>query len=112
VHVHVVLLPAYAYLRFPVARSSSSFLRSGPSDGAESAGVTECFVEQKFCRLMHSSPNSPSNSLSYTAQSPVSSVVIATGYGLDGRGSIHGRSKIFLFSTTSRLALRPTQPLI
>jgi hypothetical protein len=29
---------------------------------------------------------------------------IATGYGLDGRGSIPGRGKIFLFSTASRPA--------
>jgi hypothetical protein len=35
-----------------------------------------------------------------------SSVSIATGYWLDGRG------KIFLFSTASRAALRPTQPPI
>jgi hypothetical protein len=31
-------------------------------------------------------------------------------YGLDGRGLIPGVGKIFLFSTESRLALRPTQP--
>jgi hypothetical protein len=82
VHVHVLLLPAYAYLPFPVARSSSSFPPSGPSDIAASAGVTECFVEQRFCRIMHPGPNSLSNSLTYIGQSPVSSVVIATGYGL------------------------------
>jgi hypothetical protein len=37
----------------------------------------------------------------------------ATGYGLDGRGSIPGRSKRF-FSIPQRsdLALGPTQPLI
>jgi hypothetical protein len=29
-------------------------------------------------------------------------VVIATGYGLDGRGSIPGRGNISLFPTTSR----------
>jgi hypothetical protein len=33
-------------------------------------------------------------------------------YGLDSRGSIPDRSKIFLFSTVSRLALEPTQPFI
>jgi hypothetical protein len=34
----------------------------------------------------------------------------ATGYSLDDRGSIPGRGKIFLLSTTSTLALGPTQP--
>jgi hypothetical protein len=38
-----------------------------------------------------------------------SSVGIVTGYGLDGRGSIPGRDKIFLFSIASRPALGPTQ---
>jgi hypothetical protein len=33
-------------------------------------------------------------------------------YGLDGRGSSPSRGKIFLFSTTSRPALGPTQPPI
>jgi hypothetical protein len=37
------------------------------------------------------------------------SVGIATGYGLDGRGSIPGRDKIFLFSRESRSALWPTR---
>jgi hypothetical protein len=32
--------------------------------------------------------------------------------GLDGRGSIPSKSKIFLFSTASRLALGPTYPPI
>jgi hypothetical protein len=41
-----------------------------------------------------------------------SSVAIETGCGLDGRDSNLGRGKIFLFSTTPRPALRPTQPLI
>jgi hypothetical protein len=41
-----------------------------------------------------------------------SSVGIATGYGLDGRVSIPGRGKIFLFSIASRPALGPTQPPI
>jgi hypothetical protein len=41
-----------------------------------------------------------------------SSVGIAMGYRLNGRGSITGRVKIFLFSTASRPALRPTQPSI
>jgi hypothetical protein len=36
---------------------------------------------------------------------------IATGYGMDGRGSILGRSKIFVF-IASRPALGPTQPPI
>jgi hypothetical protein len=36
-------------------------------------------------------------------------VGIATGYGLDGRGLIAGRGKIYLFSTASRPALGPTQ---
>jgi hypothetical protein len=36
-----------------------------------------------------------------------SSVGIATGYVLDGRGSIPGRGKIFLLSTSYRLALGP-----
>jgi hypothetical protein len=40
-------------------------------------------------------------------------VGIVTGYGLDdkrGRSSSPGRIKNFLFSTSSRLALGPTQP--
>jgi hypothetical protein len=41
-----------------------------------------------------------------------SSVGIATGCGLESRGSIPGRGKIFLISTASRLALGPTQPPI
>jgi hypothetical protein len=36
-------------------------------------------------------------------------VGIPTGYGLGGPGSIHGSGKIFLFSTTSTLALGSTQ---
>jgi hypothetical protein len=42
----------------------------------------------------------------------VSEVGIVTGYGTDGRGSIPGRGNIFLFSTASRPAMGPTQPLI
>jgi hypothetical protein len=42
---------------------------------------------------------------------PDNSVGIATGYGLDDRGSILERGKI-LFSTASRPALGPTQPPI
>jgi hypothetical protein len=34
------------------------------------------------------------------------------GYGLDGRGSITGREKIFLFTTASIPALRPIKPPI
>jgi hypothetical protein len=34
-----------------------------------------------------------------------SSLGIATGHGLEGRGSIHSRSKIFLYSAASRPAL-------
>jgi hypothetical protein len=41
-----------------------------------------------------------------------SSVDIVTGYGLDGRGSIPGSGKIFLFSAGSGLTLGPTQPPI
>jgi hypothetical protein len=41
-----------------------------------------------------------------------SSVGIATGYGLDDQGSILGKDTFFLFSTASRPALGPTQPLI
>jgi hypothetical protein len=37
------------------------------------------------------------------------SVNIATGYGPDARGSIPGRGKIFLFSTTSGPPMGPTQ---
>jgi hypothetical protein len=58
--------------------------------------------EMKHC-LVH---------LFFKTRSQDSSVGIATGYGLDGRGSNPGRGKIFLFSTASRPALRPTQPLI
>jgi hypothetical protein len=41
-----------------------------------------------------------------------SSIGIVTDYKLDGRGSIPGRSKIFLFCMASRLALGLTQPHI
>jgi hypothetical protein len=41
-----------------------------------------------------------------------SSVDIATGYGLDSRGSIPGRGKRFVSSPVSRPALGPTQPSI
>jgi hypothetical protein len=41
-----------------------------------------------------------------------SSVGVATGYEMDGRGWNPGSGKIFLFSTTSRPGLRPTQPPI
>jgi hypothetical protein len=34
---------------------------------------------------------------------------VSTGYGLDSRGCIPGRGKMF-FSTTSTPVLRPTQP--
>jgi hypothetical protein len=40
-----------------------------------------------------------------------SAVGTVTGYGLDGRCSIPGRGKIFLFSVLSRLVLGPT-PLL
>jgi hypothetical protein len=40
------------------------------------------------------------------------SVGIATGYGLDVRGSIPGSGNICLFSTASSPALRRTQPPI
>jgi hypothetical protein len=39
-----------------------------------------------------------------------SAVGIATGYGLDGRGSSPGVVKIFHLSTLSRSAMWPTQP--
>jgi hypothetical protein len=39
----------------------------------------------------------------------VAQPVIATAYGLDDRGSIPGRGKIFPFSTASRPALGPIQ---
>jgi hypothetical protein len=45
-------------------------------------------------------------------QSRDSSVGIATGYGLDSRGSIPSRGKIFLFSISSELTLEPAlQPI-
>jgi hypothetical protein len=40
------------------------------------------------------------------------SVGMAKGYGLDGRGSMLGQGKIFLFNIASRPALWPTQPPI
>jgi hypothetical protein len=45
----------------------------------------------------------------FGVQSRDSSVGIATGLGLDDRGSIPSRGKIFLISTASRPALGPTQ---
>jgi hypothetical protein len=41
-----------------------------------------------------------------------SSVSIVAGYGRDGRGSIPGKGKIFLFPIESGPTLRPTQPPI
>jgi hypothetical protein len=38
--------------------------------------------------------------------------IMPLGYGLDGRVSNLGRGKIYLFSTSSRSALGPTQPPI
>jgi hypothetical protein len=38
--------------------------------------------------------------------------VIKMGYGLDGRGSIPGRDKVFLFFIASRQGMGPTQPPI
>jgi hypothetical protein len=38
------------------------------------------------------------------------SVDIATGYGLQGRGSIPGTARSFFYSTASRPTLGPTQP--
>jgi hypothetical protein len=46
--------------------------------------------------------------MSFIILSQNSSVGITTGYGLDGRGSIPGRGKIFFF-ILSRPALGPTQ---
>jgi hypothetical protein len=43
---------------------------------------------------------------------PDSSVSIATGYGLDSRVSVPGRSKTFFYFTASRPALGRTQPPI
>jgi hypothetical protein len=45
-------------------------------------------------------------------ESWISSVVIVTGYGLDGWSLIPGRGKIFLFSIASNPALGSTQPPI
>jgi hypothetical protein len=41
-----------------------------------------------------------------------SSVIIASGYGIDCRGSVPLRGKVFIFSTASRPVLGPTQPPI
>jgi hypothetical protein len=41
-----------------------------------------------------------------------SSVIIETGYGLQGRSSIPARGKIFLLSLGSRPAVRLVQPPI
>jgi hypothetical protein len=46
----------------------------------------------------------------YRLLSRDNSVGIATGYGLDGWGSILGRSKIFSVFSVSGLSLGPTQP--
>jgi hypothetical protein len=40
------------------------------------------------------------------------SIYIATDYELDGRVSIPGRGKIFLYSTASRPVMEPTPPPI
>jgi hypothetical protein len=42
----------------------------------------------------------------------LTAVGTATGYGLDGRGSIHGKSKGFFFFTVSRPVLGLTEPSI
>jgi hypothetical protein len=61
------------------------------------------------CRVHHS--NIIMN-LKYLTQSRDSSACISTGYGMDGRGSIPGRDKFFIFSIASTPALGPTQPPI
>jgi hypothetical protein len=43
--------------------------------------------------------------------SPDGSVGIVPGYGPDDQGYIPGRGKNFLFSTSSRPGLGPTQPI-
>jgi hypothetical protein len=50
--------------------------------------------------------------LSFVIYSWDSSVGVGMGYRPDGRCSIPGRGKIFLFSIASRLVLGPTQPPI
>jgi hypothetical protein len=60
--------------------------------------IQEIFRYEWICTDIHRSRNS--------------SVGIATGYGLEGRGSNPNKDKIFPFSTTSRPALGPTQPFI
>jgi hypothetical protein len=47
--------------------------------------------------------------LSLKSKDPDSSVDVATGYGLEGKDSIHGRGNVFLYCTDSRLAPEPNQ---
>jgi hypothetical protein len=73
-------------------------------------GAKFCFqAEIKGTKLISTQPKL-NETCCFT--SPDSSVSIATGYGLDGRGSIPRRGKIFLFSTVSTPTLRLTQPPI
>jgi hypothetical protein len=58
----------------------------------------------KYCSYIISNPH-----LKYACDI---SLDIGTGYGLDGKGSIPGRDKMFFYSTASRPALGPTQPPI
>jgi hypothetical protein len=55
-------------------------------------------------------PNTPTHLFVKTIKFLNSSVGVATGYGLDGPGSIPGSAT--LFSTVFRPTLEPTQPLI
>jgi hypothetical protein len=72
--------------------------------------VTKCVTSDVFCALMRPQPNAERTKSSTSSPgSWHSSVSIMTGYELDGCGLNPGRGKILLFSTMSRLALKPTQ---
>jgi hypothetical protein len=58
--------------------------------------------------VVGSSSSSSSSSSKRKKYSPDISLGIATGYVLDGRGSIPSEGKIFLFPIVSRQDLRPT----
>jgi hypothetical protein len=123
--------------RYFLTRSIDVSSRSGhyqPCSDATSSTSTELLIELPYpcpgsnkcetiliCFLTASSRSTvrelsiscftnPKTNFSFYHAALYSTVGTATGYGLDGPGSIPGRGKTFLFSTASRPTLGPTQP--
>jgi hypothetical protein len=81
---------------------SSGRVTAGSCDSKSSQSLGYYFVR-------YMTTTSLSQSL-YCQKSRDSSVGIAAGYRLDGRGPIPDKGNIFLFSIKSRQVLGPTQP--